>query len=592
MIYILLSNIIFSESFEGGSFPPTGWVKLDLGTSNSDGWQRTTSKKRSGNYSAYVSYQPSANTKNEWLITPAINLSNYTKAFLIFYEDENWWFSYGGVHRIRISTTSQTDTNSFVIVREMTPANHSITGFSGDPVMVDISSFVGNSTVYIAFQYQGKDRDDWFIDDVRVFVPYHYDVKPVKILNPKPFVGSNIILPNVQIMNYGVNNLTNIPVRLIIRDFNNNIVYNEIKYVNSLNSFEYSNVSFPQFTGLNNKIYKLEVITELQNDQDRSNDTIRMNAYTYITSQKPLFERFTNTSCGPCGPADNYMHQIYQTYLYNVGIVVYHTWWPSSSDPMYVYNTSQNQQRTNYYSVNAVPWAWINGTVNASSSYTQWMNLVNSEMNYRKTPILFAFDNTNSYVSLSGNGQIAFHINQVGEMESGNYKIRIAILEDSIYYSAANGTQFHPMTFRHLIEDNFSPSTNQNIYKTYTFTFRPDKAPPDNIDSVNVDKMVAVVFIQRDDDKSVWAVDVYKFVNVNVSEDKKDSNFYLKGNSFILIGNNLANLKIYDVSGKLLIDRSFNLKGKIEFIPKLKRGLYIYKAEIGSKTWEGKFLYY
>ncbi len=195
MLEILFSTVILSESFESG-FPPSGWLKLDLGTSSSDGWQRTTSKKRTGSYSAYVNYAPANNIKNEWLITPAINLSSYPKAFLIFYEDQEWWGQYGLYHRIRVSTTSQTDTSIFTIVREMTPNNHQINGFSGDPVIVDISSFVGNSTVYIAFQYVGQNEDNWFIDDVQVFIPYDYDVKPLRIVNPKPFVGSNNIIPS------------------------------------------------------------------------------------------------------------------------------------------------------------------------------------------------------------------------------------------------------------------------------------------------------------------------------------------------------------------------------------------------------------
>ncbi len=594
MLEIIISTIILSESFES-NFPPSGWVKLDLGTSSSDGWQRTTSKKRTGNYSAYVSYSPPNNMKNEWLITPAINLSSYTKAFLIFYEDQEWWGSYGLYHRIRISTTSQTDTSTFTIVKEMTPNNHQINGFSGDPVLVDISSFTGNSTVYIAFQYVGQDEDNWFIDDVQVFIPYDYDVKPLRIVNPKPFVGSGNILPTIRIINYGIQNVSNVPVRLKIKDHNNNLVYEQVLNVNSLNSFDSTTLSFPSFTGNNEKVYKLELITELANDQDRTNDTLRMNVYTYTTPQKPLFERFTNTSCGPCAIADPYMEQIYETYLYNIGFIVYHTWWPAPSDPFYVYNTSQNQLRTYYYGVNAVPWVWINGVVNGKANYTSWQSLVEQEMNYRKTPIIITFNIANSFVSSSGNGQISFNINQIGEMEDEIYKIRVAIVEDSIYYSAANGTNFHPMTFRTLIEDSFIPQTGQNITKTYNFTFKPDLSAPDNPDSVNFDKLVAVVFIQRDNDKSVWAVDVYKFETIDVVENVNDKNlFLLRGKIFLFNLNEqkVVNVRIFNVSGRLVIDKSFDIKNKLEYTPKLNKGIYIYNVEIGGRKWEGKLLYY
>ncbi len=362
-----------------------------------------------------------------------------------------------------------------------------------------------------------------------------------------------------------------------------------------LNSFDSTTLSFPSFAGNNEKIYKLELITELADDQDRTNDTLRMNVYTYTTPQKPLFERFTNTSCVPCAAADPYMHQIYETYLYNIGFIVYHTWWPSQNDPFYVYNIPQNQARTYYYDVNGVPWVWINGVVDASFQYLNWQNLVEAEMNYRKTPIIITFNSANSYVGSSGNGQISFNINQIGEMEDEIYKIRVAIVEDSIYYSAENGTNFHLMTFRTLIEDSLIPQTGQNITKTYNFTFKPDLSVPDNPDSVNFDKLVAVVFIQRDSDKSVWAVDVYKFETMEVVEGGNDKNlFSLKEKRFLfnLSERKIVNVKIYNVSGSLVIDKSFDVKGKFEWMPDLNKGIYIYKVEIGGKKWEGKLLYY
>lgn len=47
---IISAGLILSQDFEG-AFPPSGWVKLDLGASSSDGWRRASYKARSGVYS-------------------------------------------------------------------------------------------------------------------------------------------------------------------------------------------------------------------------------------------------------------------------------------------------------------------------------------------------------------------------------------------------------------------------------------------------------------------------------------------------------------------------------------------------------------
>lgn len=78
----------FSESFEGATFPPTGWTRINAGTGNT--WSRIASNgyagvvAQDGGFWAGVSYHPS-NPMNTWLITPAQNLTAGTSYTLTFF---------------------------------------------------------------------------------------------------------------------------------------------------------------------------------------------------------------------------------------------------------------------------------------------------------------------------------------------------------------------------------------------------------------------------------------------------------------------------------------------------------------------------
>jgi hypothetical protein len=56
-------------------------------------------------------------------------------------------------------------------------------------------------------------------------------------------------------------------------------------------------------------------------------------------------------------------------------MITYHVWWPSAADPYYLANVTENTDRKNYYGINAVPWVFIDGSLNAGSSgpWAQWM---------------------------------------------------------------------------------------------------------------------------------------------------------------------------------------------------------------------------
>ncbi len=175
MVMCTHAQTLLSEGFENGTIP-TGWTVID-----SDGdtynWENSGTSFASGyghngsNYcmvsSSYVNYV-GALTPNNWLITPAVNLtSNSTLTFWVCAMDASYPADHYGVY---ISTTG-TDTSNFTLLFEETmDANGGprAQGTWGEKT-VNLSNYTGQ-TVYIAFRHFNCTDAYWLcLDDVEIF---------------------------------------------------------------------------------------------------------------------------------------------------------------------------------------------------------------------------------------------------------------------------------------------------------------------------------------------------------------------------------------------------------------------------------------
>lgn len=55
----------------------------------------------------------------------------------------------------------------------------------------------------------------------------------------------------------------------------------------------------------------------------------------------PLFEHFTQASCGPCASQNPFFQEVFYANESNLHHVAYHTSWPGY-DPMYEFNSSES----------------------------------------------------------------------------------------------------------------------------------------------------------------------------------------------------------------------------------------------------------
>jgi hypothetical protein len=75
-----------------------------------------------------------------------------------------------------------------------------------------------------------------------------------------------------------------------------------------------------------------------------------------------LAEECTSSTCWPCGQQNPAFDALLKANPDIVTSIKYHVWWPApGNDPMYLDNVDDNTTRTNYYGVNSVPRAVIDG---------------------------------------------------------------------------------------------------------------------------------------------------------------------------------------------------------------------------------------
>jgi len=286
-----------------GDNPPAGWTILDL-TPFTPTWDNNDWHKFY--YSSFVDtvarvyYSPVEN-QNEWLITPAMNLTPSSDAVFLsmkqFYDEDpgvpsDTGFIYGSINGG--STWPYT-------IATYTADQGS--GSAPNRPQYDITSWANNqSNVKIAFRYKGADGLAWYLDSVKVETVdlLDNDIGVAAILAPDTLTVQGLSFPvSARVSNYGVNNQSSVLVRFQIYDSTNALVYNQTHTIPSLPAHVDSVISFPNWTAGEANYHTMQCFTNLGSDQDRSNDT----SYSYTRTYP---HRSTGGPIDSWSYADNY----------------------------------------------------------------------------------------------------------------------------------------------------------------------------------------------------------------------------------------------------------------------------------------------
>lgn len=158
---------VFSEDFEGDTFPPTGWTLQQNNTVQT--WTHYGDAPINGSFSAGVDYDPTPGDQNEWLITPAINFTGESNLYLNFTAVLSYYWSVDPNDNydfiIKASTDGGTTWTDVWSENDL----GLFTNWAPNHISVDISSaYANNPGVQFAFVYIGNDGAQLIIDDISI----------------------------------------------------------------------------------------------------------------------------------------------------------------------------------------------------------------------------------------------------------------------------------------------------------------------------------------------------------------------------------------------------------------------------------------
>ncbi|MEO0472107.1 MAG: T9SS type A sorting domain-containing protein, partial [Bacteroidota bacterium] len=212
-----------------------------------------------------------------------------------------------------------------------------------------------------------------------------------------------------------------------------------------------------------------------------------------------LLEHATQHNCPPCAFWNPIIKPIFDGNYHDVAVIKYHGWWPgANNDPMYFFNTADNQSRINYYGVSGVPTSVVQGNVHNGSPSGFTQAIIDQEA---PKPGLVDIDITETI----SNGSLAVTISATPVVDlSGNNRLRVAITQDDVNYATATGTNGEnefPHVMRHMIPDGDGTAMN-NTAGVATLAGSSYSIP--GIFQGSVVRVIA--FVQNDDDQSISMV--------------------------------------------------------------------------------------
>ena len=222
-----------------------------------------------------------------------------------------------------------------------------------------------------------------------------------------------------------------------------------------------------------------------------------------------LLESFTNTGCGPCAMYNPGMDALIANNRDKVVAIKYHVNWPSSADPMYLHNTSDNGSRVSYYGVNSVPHVVVDGNRFSGNSGDITQSIID-QLSVIESPLeLRLFWELNE-------AQDAITVHVMGRASTdieGSLKLYVGVIEKEIHFNSApgpNGEKDFYDVMKKLLPSSSGQSLNSleaNGYFAYTFTWKLA-----NI--YNMDQLDAIAWVQNSNTK-----EVYQACKSNLSPD-------------------------------------------------------------------------
>ncbi|NOG97035.1 MAG: T9SS type A sorting domain-containing protein [Ignavibacteriae bacterium] len=435
------SQTVIDEKFESGQFPPAGW-SIDARAAN---WSAKPSNNAGGAApEARFSWSPQFNGDSRF-ISQTIDLTGVQNLAVEFKHSLD---HYSGAYNIGIATRSGGGAWTEAWTLRNPPAS-----IPGEVIRVNITNDLNSSDFQICWYFSGSsyNLNYWYIDDIRVYIPYDHDVAPISISVNNQYASGTSFDPKTTIFNLGLNEET-FDVTCEIFEAQSS-VYSNTQTVTALGAGTEQLVTFDSFTpNTSNELYEIKITSQLTGDMDNQNDSLSKYFDTNTNQRIVLWEEFTSTTCGPCATANPAIDAMLKNYGEEAILAIwYHVWWPSpGNDPYYLANTVDARARaTDYYRISAVPDAVVDGYNGPSPGNTPAMTAaVDSRIaNYS------AFDLSAGFLRIEDDVYLRITCDAVGGVIPGNLSLRVVAIENDLQYNAPNGETSFDYVMRKMYPD-------------------------------------------------------------------------------------------------------------------------------------------
>lgn len=312
------AQTFLSEDFNG-TWPPAGWTRE--GVPNQ--WSKSQTNNAGGTPAEAKFTYINQNTTSR-LISPVIDLSGQTSLSFSFKHMYDWY-----ANGVTIGAAYRFGTGDWQVIWSQLP-----TGNVGPETKIVELSGVGQSDFQFCFFISGNlyNADYWFIDDVKLFIPYALDAALTEV-DIKPFVAINTPF-NIEgmITNEGLEAITSFDVSYAIDG--------EAPVVYSLTGLNIPLGGTLDFTHPDPVVLSSSgahvIVTTVGNinggtdlNPDNNSITTNVSVVPFIPVKKVLAEEATGTWCGWCVRGICFMDYMAETYPETwIGVAVH------NGDPM------------------------------------------------------------------------------------------------------------------------------------------------------------------------------------------------------------------------------------------------------------------
>lgn len=303
-VCMLKAATILTESFDGSTFPPTGWLNQSVSGTNvwnrqTDGLQPSCLTHSGAGMARFNSYSFS-DGKSAVLVSPAIDLttvgSKGVQVSFWMYRTSNWPANADNVSVLIGTDLVVANATALGTINRSTSLSpvESADGWYQYTFTIPVG-FRGN-TNYLFFKATSAFGSNMFLDDVLVKSVENNDASVNSISAPLAEISTGIANVKATIKNYGSLNLTAFRVNWSV----NNVVQTPyvVSSTNIASGVASGELTIGTFNFLTSGPYTIKAWTTLPNgvtDEDLSNDQISKNISIIEYASIPYTQNFDNT---------------------------------------------------------------------------------------------------------------------------------------------------------------------------------------------------------------------------------------------------------------------------------------------------------